>query len=302
MVEAPVAIYPWEISMSSLKLRALSLTALKNLIPILLVVAMITSVPDSSWAWGAMKWLFGNGFSELYLARNVLEKRPIYYCVVIYSPGTTTDASLDAQVRLAMTMYSSALDPKGIPSALVRVSCEDPRRQLHITMARDASPSLAYVAPCRDKDRVRLHMVLNLTSSDREGVSLLSDTLKLFDGGISQLRQSIGPAGDSRALTPAAFARVHGISTEVQRGSSWPTILHEMGHAFGLVDTYSGLWNEQADLRLLSKTQGIGVMSGMGYMNFMKDDLDGLRAIREAIRKKLKVVPVPESAAVAVGR
>jgi hypothetical protein len=274
---------------------------MKKLAQALLAIALITSIPSASWAWGAMKWLFGEGFSELYLARNVLEKRPIYYCIAIYGRATVTETSLESQVRLAMTMYSSELDPKGIPAELIRVSCDDPKRELHVTMARDASSSLAYVAPCRDDDRVRLHMVLNLASSEREGIALLSDTLKLFNGDIALLQQGIGKSGDGKTSGPLFFAEQHRLSYDVERGSSWPTILHEMGHAFGLVDTYSGLWNDQADRRLLSKSQSTAVMSGLGYVNFLKDDLDGLAAIRKAIQNKLKIVPVPESASIATG-
>lgn len=249
------------------------------------------SAPEAS-AWGLHKAFVEPTYRDTYLVQPMLEGRSIRYCLEIEDENRIRPSSLDQQVRHALGIYQRVLTQglSGPKSNFEWVDCASAQLELKVRIAAtESSTNLGEALPVVERRGRRYYQItLNPTPRSSPYPAGLNDTLAIFGFRFERFRQSLGRVGDLISTDPSAFAIRHRVSLGQVQASTWPLIMHELGHAFALCDTYSAeTFAQQAhpehQHNLAPLPRIVGIMGGAGYLNLGHDDVEGLKAARRLI-------------------
>ncbi len=252
-----------------------------------LVAAQVLS--SSAMAWGIMGDRGLAGRRASYFGQYLKLNKQINFCINNEDPKDFDSNSIELQVRMALSLWLQAANFGKSEVRISRIGCGGDDFNLKIDISPDSGcPSGACEKALQFEtgkfyQRVKIDPKFEFVSTNgtnaytldfKEVVTDLGKALGRVNFG---LLQAVSYVSFENHLTSADVAQLVDTAPDVIFASTYPTLIHELGHAFGLCDTYAGATNcEQFSVPLAS--QPPSVMSSDGYFYLTTDDIAGIRA------------------------
>lgn len=229
-----------------------------------------------------------------HLVHGVIERHAINYCVRIadeFKPAFSYD-SIDEQTRTGLSLWlAAAEDVVKSPVNVTRLACDNPRTDLIVAIeASSRFPDLESFQQliCSEK-RCLSRIILNAAYRDpkrADSPALLDFGRLVQQGDSAQPLSQFTSAGNQRHMSVYDFALWTNIVGYKIAASTYPLLIHELGHAFGLCDTYAidDTFQKRCDplfsTSVTSREQPNSIMKdGGGYLFLTPDDVDGVRRL-----------------------
>ena len=224
----------------------------------------------------------------------VLAKQEIDYCIRIAEAvkADFADVSIDAQTRMGLSLWLAVAEEVIKQRVTVRrVACDSPSVDLIVAVeASSKFPDLASFQQLSCNElRCFSRIILNTAYRDPKNIdfpAMLDFGLLAQQVDASRSVVQLMAAGRDRRMTVYEFGMEEKMTKGKIAGSTYPLLIHELGHSFGLCDTYAidDTFNQRCDpLFTTTKTsheQPLSIMKdGGGYMYLTPDDEDGVRRL-----------------------
>jgi hypothetical protein len=253
----------------------------------MLLAMLVVFNPGATLAWGFLQDIDapeGMQMRESYLPHAVITEGAITACLRNDSPERFSSDSVRSQVEAVLKLW---LDAAG-ESAIVRWSaCGTSEVDLAVNIVDTDEPYIAYADFEEVGERTLSSITFNTAfESDPPEREVSADFVSLLPAGSSF--PDVFALITGTPTTIGDFAAAHQLTYMQVFLSSLPTLLHEMGHAFGLCDLY------QPEVRYCDKDHRTPV-SGSSMMrdtngdsfNLAQDDIDGIRAVFRFYRETM---------------
>lgn len=260
-----------------------------------LTTAALALSAATAYAHG-MKAEYLNGMYKASLFYPALTKGEIKYCVEVPEGDRWSKASVAAQVETSMRVWMNATGDATLSRVkLTQVSCKGREANLRLTIGVTETPDLDFLGYQISRNengyyyndlRLNTTRVCSNTADTRARV--------LQDTGYLMFRQSARDKNKvARQLEKMSSGTLEGNASTVglMPGdllcSTHLILVHEMGHAFGMCDTYGKYAAEQCAYPASRSNHPKSVMQ-MGFsFNLYPDDIEGIREVYEYVRKQL---------------
>lgn len=224
----------------------------------------------------------------------VLARQEIDYCIRVADAvkADFSDASIDEQTKMGLSLWLAIAEEVIKQRVTVRrLTCDSPGVDLIVAVeASTKFPDLASFQQltCNEK-RCLSRIILNTAYRDPKNTTapaMLDFGLLAQQADASRSVVQLMDAGRVGRMTIYEFGAKEKVAGDKIAGSTYPLLIHELGHAFGLCDTYSidDTFSKRCDpLFTTTKTsseQPLSIMKdGGGYMYLTPDDEDGLKRL-----------------------
>jgi hypothetical protein len=275
--------------------------SLRAVITAILIVATGLAANRAS-AWGFMSDI-NRPVGVNHLVHKVRRNHEIRFCLLNEDPNEFQDWSIAEQIRKALELWKKAFIDLSGDFSVTQLDCRNPNIDLKIHIHRADQIYLGLPARATMHHRgalafayIELNTAFEITSSDGLRYRVW-DFGSLFSGQ----RQALIAAMES-----ISFSNPRSVFTYVLDGnrrmgnlpltsypqklhlSSYAQIIHELGHAFGLCDTYQNGY-ETCDPHFLTAPTASGqpdsvMKSANDYFYLTRDDVNGIRALFETFR------------------
>jgi hypothetical protein len=253
---------------------------------LLLAIVMALS-PSAALAWGFLPDIDapeGEQMRESYLPYAVITQGAVTICLRNDRPDRFNDQSIKMQVEAVLGLW---LDAAGESASVKWDACTDTDVDLVVNIVDVDEPFIAY-ASFEDVGNRTLSSITFNTAFEGEPPerAVSEDFVSLLPAG-SQFPE-VFKRITGAPTTIGHFAAINNLSYMQVFLSSLPTLLHEMGHAFGLCDLY-GEEIEYCDKDHLTPVVGSSMMldTNGDSFNLAQDDIDGIRAVFKFYRDKI---------------
>jgi hypothetical protein len=224
----------------------------------------------------------------------VLERQEIDYCIRIADAvkADFADASIDEQTKMGLSLWLAGAEEVIRQRVTVRrLACDSPSTDLIVAVeASSKFPDLASFQQLTCNElRCFSRIILNTAYRDPKSTSspaMLDFGLLAQQADASRSVVQLMAAGRDRRMTVYEFGMEEKVAGGKIAGSTYPLLIHELGHAFGLCDTYAkdDTFSKRCDpLFTTTKNsfeQPLSIMKdGGGYMYLTPDDEDGIRKL-----------------------
>jgi hypothetical protein len=263
-----------------------------------ILLLIFVTAPRTSLGWGQLKDIDAAPRDRSHLFSIVLFHHEINFCVAIADGDRAnySDASIEAQTRMALSLWLTPVRSIAGEVAIRRLTCRDDNLNLMIDIGPDReNPHVmghaGFISDrSSDGERVRNYEVVKLNAhyipaSDGAPYSLNDfETLtRKVQGGRWSLQKMMNKISVDTPMTIGEFSMWAHLPYGAVYSSTYSLLIHELGHSFGLCDTYenspqSGPPNcsrEHAST-LSAETQPFSVMQSWRLFYLTPDDRDGI--------------------------
>lgn len=237
----------------------------------------------AAFAWGLSTEL-NESWSGARLVFPALREKAITYCLRNEAPDRFDNVSVALQVESALRLWLSAAGADDVK--ILRTACEGSYNLLiHVGEENKWKGLGSYQLSSWDKSHY-----FSLIKFDSGFVSTYGDAKT----PITDFRAfSRAPASESAQLklvsldepqTVQAFAKTQNLDPSMVFWSTYPSLIHELGHSFGLCDTYDATIKDQCDPAYSSSAQPSSVMKDSTYFYLTPDDVTAIQRLFQRFR------------------
>ncbi len=244
-------------------------------------------------AWGLQKEL-GPTWKDSYLISKVFEKHSIDFCLDIADPQQFSPQNLEIEVKAALKVWLAALQPvDGSPVSLSLVDCSDANYDLKVEVGPElAYPKLGgYFLQRKDHNPEHSYSLIKIPTTyfyvSSTGTRYATVDFAMWYPQSSSHSSQPGAPFETfleelslkEKLTVWDFAETNHLDYISVFRSTYRLLIHELGHAFGLCDTYESQFEIECDHQhrstQTSSEQPDSVMKSSNYFYLTADDIQG---------------------------
>lgn len=252
------------------------------------------------WSYGLSKDL-GDIYAETRLVVTVYRFKNINYCVEIKDEPKISQQSMELQTELALKVWLEPLKALGIEDVTItKISCSSNELDLRVLIGKYGGNSknnfFAYYDSTLDKTRYYSNIVLNTEFVDEiagAGPQKIVNTQDLLgEKTLSKFQETLEELIKMQVSHQVAAAKF-GVKPLQIYYSSFPILLHELGHAFGLCDTYKPKSDEfrkfiDCSPEYMNRNHPDSVMKQGLKFNLYDDDKAAITEIFNSFKGKIK--------------
>ena len=266
------------------------------------VVRVATQVLSSNaMAWGIIAGIGDPASlgSAAHLTYAVLVKKQIQYCVDNFAPKDYDTASISTQVEAALSLWLTAANYRMSEVPIIKAPCGSGSNALRIVISpNNPNSGLRGAATGAHWARNIFYSEIDIDSNSQfistngtkafifDFKDFLDDLGKALGRSNFGLIQAIRYVSFENHLGSADVAQLLDTAPDVISGSTYTVLIHEMGHAFGLCDTYGG--NNCASGTPPPEDQLDSVMKSNGDVFLEPDDIAGIRGLFDHYRRLMQ--------------
>jgi hypothetical protein len=241
------------------------------------LIAAFYSAP--AFAWGLSTEL-NESWASARLVFPALQQKRISYCVKNEAPARFDTTSVALQVESALHLWLTAAGADDVE--IVRNECITGSFNLLVQIGEEKKwKGLgSYQISSWDKSHY-----FSMVKFDTTFVAKYGDVKT----PITDFRAfSRAPASESAQLkqislenpqTVQNFAKTQNLDPSTVFWSTYPSLIHELGHSFGLCDTYEAAVKDQCDQAYSSAVQPSSVMKDSTYFYLTPDDATAIQRL-----------------------
>ncbi len=248
-------------------------------------------------AWGMLPDLNAK-WRPSYLIYPVLRHHWVNYCISlkptkdangnVINPGHFSASSIGEQTRFALGLWLKAVHDLTGPVAVRQVECDDNNLNLEVSIG--PSDRHFVMSNAENYFGYFYHVYINTKYSgyfkwNSQFYNVrINDFQYLVDKYLPGLSlEYVMAHADMEKMGQESLAKWANVSTPYVHFSSYPALIHEFGHAFGLCDTDDNPQDYDCDPNHVSVAspvdQPLSVMASDGYFYLAPDDIAGVRAV-----------------------
>jgi hypothetical protein len=251
-------------------------------------LAAAAAAPPAARGWGHQKYLREESpLRGHHLIFDVLDRGRVHYCVRDARPVAERfpARSLELQTEKALAVWLAAL-PESAPR-VARVDCAASTLDLLVSLddlnaEGDASSGtgIYWSDPARD-GRAFMIVRVNVGAPRAGGFkeTAYADTLSLTRSAESDWPATLADLVRDGGLSVDQAAHRYGRDSEAFHFSTFRSLFHELGHAFGLCDLYEPSASKHCDPEHRSGGESASVMRHSDRFGIHDDDAQGLRSL-----------------------
>jgi hypothetical protein len=248
---------------------------------------LLLLLPASACAWGLSSEL-NQSWAPARLVFPILKEKEIRFCIHNGEPARFDSAGMALQVESALRLWLLPLEEIGVKGVkILEVGCEAGNPHLVVEIGPENQwPGLgSYQLSVQEGDRFYSRVKFDSGFGSQVGgetypILDFSDFAK--EGGLADLLTEVSLR---HPATVGSFAVSHNARYFSVFWSTFPSLIHELGHSFGLCDTYDAPIKDQCDPAFSSNSQPSSVMKDSTYFFLTDDDVTGIRALFRRFRK-----------------
>lgn len=250
-------------------------------------VALLLSAEPRAHAWGLSTEL-KESWATARLVFPVARERRIRYCIRNEAPARFNDASVALQIESALRFWLEPLKAQGITGVKIeRVPCSGRKFHLLVQFGEEKRwPALGSYQLSSWDDR-HYYSLVKFDAGFTARIGGKSYPIVDFRGYASSLKAEealIRRPAQAKPQSVPDFAKARNLEEGAVFWSTFPALLHELGHSFGLCDTYDATMKDQCDPALSSAEQPASVMRDANYLDLTPDDATAIRRLFENYR------------------
>jgi hypothetical protein len=239
------------------------------------LMALFYTTP--AFAWGLSTEL-NESWASARLVFPALKQRRITYCLKNEASARFDNNSVALQVESALRLWLTAAGADGV--TILRADCSSGTYNLLVQIGAEKKwKGLgSYQLSSWDKSHY-----YSLVKFDTAFVATYGDAKTPITDFRAFTR---APASESAQLkqvslddpqTVQNFAKTQNLDPSTVFWSTYPSLIHELGHSFGLCDTYEATIKDQCDPAFSSATQPSSVMKDSTYFYLTPDDVTAIQ-------------------------
>ncbi len=238
--------------------------------------------PSNAFAWGLSTEL-NEPWASARLVFPALKYREIKYCIQNGEPARFDTDSMALQIESALGLWLAPLVKIGIgPIKVSRVNCESGNYNILLQIGAEVQwKNLGSYQLSQWEGDHYFSLVKFDTGflSQEDGGEYPITDFKTYAGGL---------AGEPNIIQSVSFARpssLRDFSLHAQLDyrsvfwSTYPSLIHELGHSFGLCDTYEAKLKDACDPNYSSALQPESVMKDSSFFYLTDDDVTGIQRL-----------------------
>lgn len=251
------------------------------------VILLLLLAPGIAGAWGLSTEL-NESWAQARLVFPALRHGAIRYCVQNEAPTRFDTESVAIQVAAALRLWLSAVhDLGGADVKVERVSCVVGEFDLLVRLGPETQWKNLGSYQLSSWDDKHYYSLVKFDTgflSPIGGKSYAIEDFKNYSGGLAGEAELIRRVSVDHPETVQAFASERQLDPNAVFWSTFPSLLHELGHSFGLCDTYDSTVKDQCDPAFASATQPSSVMKDSNYLYLADDDVTAIRRLFQRFR------------------
>ena len=273
---------------------------LSALAAVVLVATQVLSSNAMAWGILASSEDPASAVGGARLAHAVLVKKQIRYCIGNYDPKEYDTVSISIQVEAALSLWLAAANYRLSDVPVIKEPCGSDPSELRIIISPNNPNSGQYGASTAvwligQSYHPQIDFDANYQFVSSNGTNAPIFDFKDFVGDLAQslgrlnfgIMQAVRYVSFENHLGSADVARLVDTAPDVIFHSTYSVLIHEMGHAFGLCDTYVGS-NHCAPGWPPPEDQPDSVMKGNGDFFLSPDDIAGIRGLFDHYRRLMQ--------------
>jgi hypothetical protein len=237
-----------------------------------------------AWGWGHLKG-FHKPHGHAHLVFDAIFRKRILYCIQIGRVVPFRHDSLQIQIEKAIRVWLEAAGSGYVrETRLKEVPCSDPELDLMLQFQVDSEyPGMrAYQKVVEEQARAYSRISFNTAMQYADGghVYRWIDFSSLVPKGVA-LADSLHQLSGESGLSLHEFAEKIGVDYHMVRFSTYPVLIHELGHSLGLCDLEGELFEKYCDPAHRTELRPSSVMLDCSSFFLKEDDVAGIRALFE---------------------
>jgi hypothetical protein len=241
----------------------------------------IQVLAPAAHAWGLTTDL-NIGWLNAQLVNHVIQQHEIDYCVQIEDPRFA-QGTIERQVAAVLPLWLKPLEDQGIHGIAIRaVSCENGNFNLKIELGPEANYKTLGSYQLPQYQNGHFYSLVKVDSEylyAGNGKSYPIVDFETFVPSGTSLDSLMHFVSIDQPATVQAFAATQRLDYTAVFWSTYRLLIHEIGHSFGLCDTYPSQVHVHCDPAFMSADQPSSVMYDSNYFYLTQDDITGIKAL-----------------------
>jgi hypothetical protein len=245
-------------------------------------VGCLTLLPASAHAWGLSSEL-NESWATARLVFPTLREHELRYCIKNEVPARFPDASLATQTEAALRLWLDQVrDLTGVVT-IKRVPCDGGNFHILLLMGEETQWKGLGSYQLSSWDDAHYYSLVKFDTGFRYNAGpghdvAITDFLRYAPAGANP-PEFLRRISSVRPETVPAFSASRKLDESEVFWSTFPSLLHELGHSFGLCDTYDATVKDQCDPKFSSDAHPSSVMKDSNYLYLTADDITAIRAL-----------------------
>lgn len=249
------------------------------------LVSLLLAIAPNAFGWGVLQQL-GQEDGHVFLVHKVLDAQRIRYCMDLQD-RRFHHRSMALQTEASIKLWMAPLKSMKVRMpVLEEVSCSSQNVDLRVWVGEVTGHYKPYGAFMTIEGATPPARHVQITINT--GWYHEADPQRLFphrDFGertrfeLQNLTRLIGSFQKSGIRRVDDLSRKWGENPMIAIMESYPILIHEMGHAFGLCDTYKGPHPNCDPARSYGGAHSDSVMMSSLYFHLLPDDIAGIRTL-----------------------
>lgn len=241
-----------------------------------------------AYSWAHFKSLRDPFLGKKYLVAKVLNEQKINFCIDVSEADAFNPENLAIQTEMALKVWLEPLKNIGISGISIKnVKCDHSELSLKVAIRSDKTQYIAFEAleffknAKTSKQDAYPRIIFN-TAAKRKHL----DTLEILKPGELDFRNTLRRLTrrkiDSKQFGVNCLTNADTSIEEAKKKgymSIFHLLVHEVGHAFGLCDTYEDRNEDLCDKEYTTRTHNESVMKDCTQSYLTKEDVEGITSL-----------------------
>jgi hypothetical protein len=228
----------------------------------------------------------GNPKRKNHLIDKAVNKGLITYCILNEAVNEYDTASMETQLRKALSLWTSALRQYTKAEVkLERMDCSPGTQDLKLRIGPSSVPYLNFTGVEANGMTIVINSGLEIRNTEDVSDTTLyrATDFKTFLLRGHSLVETMDLISSLKPMDVEGYSKTSGYEYYRVYVSTYVMLIHEVGHAFGLCDTYGDAFDKRCSKNHRSSrdvaSQPVSVMSSSEIFYLTEDDLGGLEML-----------------------
>lgn len=251
----------------------------------LAVLALVS--PLKAGAWGLSTEL-NESWAQARMVFPALRQKKILFCIKNEEPARFDSDSIALQVESALRLWLEPVAAMGITGIEVaRVECSAGNFNLLVQLGKETQYTGLGSYQLSSWDDAHYYSLVKFDSgfvSDYGGKKTSITDFQKFSRNLASQNAQIQHISFAAPKTVFGFSQEQSLDSNQVFWSTYPSLIHELGHSFGLCDTYEAPEKDQCDPAYSSATHPSSVMKESNFFYLTPDDVTAIQHLFQRFR------------------
>ncbi|MGZ3733330.1 MAG: hypothetical protein ACXVC0_00140 [Bdellovibrionota bacterium] len=259
----------------------------RHRISLLALALLAFACPLRVNAWGLSTEL-NESWAQARIVFPALHQKKILFCIKNEDPSRFDSDSIALQVESALRLWLEPVAALGITGIEVaRVDCAAANFNLMVQLGQETQYTGLGSYQLSSWNETHYYSLVKFDSgfvSDYGGKKTQITDFRKFTRNLAGESAQIQHISFAAPQTVFGFSQAQSLDSNEVFWSTYPSLIHELGHSFGLCDTYEATEKDQCDPAFSSATHPSSVMKESNFFYLTPDDVTAIQRLFQRFR------------------